>query len=306
MITQAKIISASRRTDIPAFYTPWFMNRIREGYAVYPNPMFPEKNHRVDLTPDAVSGIVFWTRYPQPLMPFLSELDSRGYTYYFMISLLNYPRHIEPQAPSPGRVISLIHDLAAIIGPQRVFWRYDPIILGPMVSAGWHMENFSCLAKALSGATEKVIVSTVDPYHHTVNDMGGTLQGFQYDPGEYMVLLEKLAAVASQEGLIMQSCAEPDVGITGITPGRCVDAALMERLSGRKTSRQKHMQRKGCLCQKSVDIGVNNTCVFGCRYCYATSSQEIAVANYRGHNPEAPWITRTPQFNRYRKCRQSP
>lgn len=280
------------------------MNRIREGYAVYPNPMFPGKTHSVDLTPEAVSGIVFWTRYPHPLMPFLTELDHRGYLYYFMVSLLDYPGHIEPRAPSPRRVVSLIHDLAAAIGPHRVFWRYDPVILGPMLSVDWHVDNFSRLARALSGAVEKVIVSTVDAYHHTVDDMGGAAQGFRYDPREYMLVLEKLAAVAAREGLVMQSCAEPDVNITGIRPGRCVDATLMERLSGRKTSRQKHVQRKGCLCQKSVDIGVNNTCVFGCRYCYATSSPEIALANYRRHDPEAPWIIRTPQFNQYRKFRQ--
>lgn len=303
MTDQPKIISASRRTDIPAFYSSWFMNRIREGFAIYPNPLFPGKTYRVDLRPQAVNGIVFWTRYPEPLMPYLKELDDRGYAYYFLISILNYPREIEPFRPSIGKTIQVVRKLSQTIGPDRVIWRYDPVILIPETTGlNFHIENFSWLVEQLSGVTEKVIVSIVDPYQKTVMDLKIKGQTASFDPDDYQKLLTEISLLAQKAGLILQSCAEPLMDISGIVPGRCVDAELIQTLSGLKTAKQQHIQRKGCLCQKSVDIGVTNTCLFGCRYCYATSDFQRARANYQKHDPHSPVIMDAPGSRPYRKC----
>jgi len=299
---QPKIISASRRTDIPAFYASWFMNRIREGFAIYPNPMFPYKKHQVDLRPSAVNGIVFWTRYPAPMLPYLAELDARGYSYYFLVSILNYPRDIEPHTPSIKKTIDAVRMLSEKIGKHRVIWRYDPLILTQgKIDDNWHIHNFSWLLGNLWDVTEKVIISIIDPYQKTVEDLGDGAKGISYQPSDYHKLLMDMSKLTQKAGIRIQSCAEFDMGVPGIIAGGCVDAGLIETISGLKTSKQKHVQRKGCLCQKSVDIGVNNTCLFGCRYCYATSSYQTAQYNQKRHDPKAPSIADNPGFNQYRK-----
>jgi DNA repair photolyase len=293
MPTQPKIVSASRRTDIPAFYAPWFMNRIREGVALYPNPLFPGKIHRVDLTPKAVNGIVFWTRYPKPLMPYLKELDQRGYAYYFLITILNYPREIEPRRVPIQKSIETVHALSQIIGPERVIWRYDPVMLAShKIDRSFHVENFSRLCEALAPSTRKVIVSVIDPYQKALSDL--KRWNISFNRVDYEDLFLEMVRISRKAGLTLQSCAEPFIKIPGVVPGRCVDAELIETLSGKKTSKAAHVQRKGCLCQKSVDIGIAHTCLFGCRYCYASSLDQIAQNNYRKHDPNSPRLIQTP------------
>ena len=287
MSVQPKIVSVSRRTDIPAFYADWFMNRIREGFALYPNPIFPGKIHHVDLSPDAVNGFVFWTRYPTPLSPHLKELDNRGYAYYFLITLLNYPREIEPRRPPLNKSIQAIHALAQTIGPERVIWRYDPILIGSeKIDRNFHVKNFSRLCKTLSPATRKVVVSIIDPYQKAVFSLKNL--NISFKPVDYEPLLLEMVQIAKSFGLMIQSCAEPLIHLPGIIPGRCVDASLMEAISGKKTSKAGHIQRKGCLCQKSVDIGVARTCLFGCRYCYASSLDNPPIRHFKTHDPSAP------------------
>jgi hypothetical protein len=121
------IISASRRTDIPAFYAPWFMNRVRAGFCVVRNPFNPQQSTRVSLVPQDVDLIVFWTRNPKPLLPYLKELDSRGYRYYFLFTLLDYPSWLELSTPAVENSLECFKQLSELIGPQKVIWRYDPI-----------------------------------------------------------------------------------------------------------------------------------------------------------------------------------
>lgn len=284
--TGHNIISASRRTDIPAFYSTWFMNRIREGEAIYKNPFFPEKKYTVDLSPEKVAGIFFWSRYPHPMFPHLAELSDRGYTYCFLYTVTGYPRNIEPRQPDIETTLSVFKTLSQTIGKTRVIWRYDPVLLNRKgVSPAFHRKNFEFLLKELTPFTSKVIISIIDPYKHTRAGIGDEREGVPYQPEAYISLVKMLADMAENHGLPIESCAEPSLHIPGITPGRCVDAVLMETLSGKKTSKAKHVQRKGCLCQKSIDIGAYNTCIFGCRYCYANQDHEKAITYFSHHDP---------------------
>lgn len=291
--TQAKIISASRRTDIPAFYTPWLLNRIRAGYCIYPNPFAPTRFHWVSLRREDVLGFVFWTRHPAPLLPHLPELDQAEYAYYFQYTITGYPRTIELGTPPLDRAIRTFLALSAHVGSERIIWRYDPILLSRETPVEWHQDNFLRIADAIGWATLRLVVSVIDPYRKTQRRMGSTDKELTYYPTAYEELLVWIAGEAARRGLSVQSCAEPSLHIPGISPGSCVDARLLYKLSGRPEPSEllPHGLREGCLCHLSVDIGANDSCGFGCRYCYATSNHAQALETLRRHHPEWSCIT---------------
>ena len=145
------IISASRRTDIPAFYSEWFFNRVREGFVVTRNPFNADQMAKWRLDPEAVDAIVFWTKDPAPMLGRLRELDERGFSYYFQFTLTPYGRDVEPGVRGKGAVADTFRRLAEAVGPERVIWRYDPIFLGDAHTEAWHAERFGGLADALRG-----------------------------------------------------------------------------------------------------------------------------------------------------------
>jgi hypothetical protein len=288
------ILSASRRTDIPAFFSDWFMNRIRAGFCVYPNPLRPRTLHRVDLRPESVLGIVFWTRNPVPMLQHLDQLDRVGHAYCFLMTLNGYPPSIEPRSPLREAAVKAFVSLSERIGSDGVVWRYDPVILSPRTPAAWHRENFARLLDRLAGKTRRLIVSVVDPCRKTLRGLGTDRDGIVYDPAAYRDLLAWMAAAATGHGLSIQSCAEPVLVSAGIPAGRCVDGNLLlarrrERgLDSEPLRFALHRQREACLCHRSVDIGVNNTCGFGCTYCYATSDPERARDLLLRHDSASP------------------
>ena len=167
------IISASRRTDIAAFYAPWFMNRVRAGFCSVPNPMNRKQVSQISLAPADVDAIVFWTRDPRPLLPHMAELDARGFHYYFQFSLLGYPRQIDPKSPSTRIALNAFRHLAEHIGPERVIWRYDPMVFSAITPPSYHETQFGRLAEELRGSTHRCVVSVVDIYRK----LQGRLQG---------------------------------------------------------------------------------------------------------------------------------
>ena len=282
-----RIVSASRRTDIPAFYAEWFINRIHAGHCIYPNPLYPKTVYDVDLRPEAVSGIVFWTRHARPLMEHLGDLSS--YSYYFQYTLLNYPKELDPRCPSLDVALATIKDLASQIGKRAVVWRYDPLVLTSDLTVDWHKSNFLKIAGPLSGHVERLVLSVVDPYKKTQRRLGKDGEGdVSYSPAAYHDLIAWIVETATGLGLACQSCAEPEIDIPNLTAGACIDGDLLSSLSGRSVSKALHKQREGCLCHQSVDIGVNDSCGFGCRYCYATSDHDKAMQVMKNHDPHAP------------------
>lgn len=289
------IISASRRTDIPAFYSRWFMRRIRDGYCTVPNPFNLGQVERVSLLPQDVDVVVFWTRSPRPIFPYLKELDERGYRFYFQYTLLDNPRLIDPYVPRLPAALATFQELAERIGPQRLVWRYDPIVLSEITPPAFHLEAYSRIAEALRGCTYRSVISLVDPYPKTFKRLKALAeQGVHLPPcdpaqewfGEWM---HSLAAAGKANGMEVQSCAETyDLRPYGVCPGKCIDDELIGSVFGLEVSHVKHgAQRPACGCVVSKDIGMYNACLFGCCYCYATSSFERARANYRLHNPDA-------------------
>jgi len=300
------IISASRRTDIPAFYADWFINRVRNGYCEAPNPFNPRQVATISLKAENVDWIVFWTRSPRPLMRYLEELDDRGFGYYFQYTLLDYPAKIDPHTLPAARSLDTFRLLADRIGAERVIWRYDPIVLSEITPVDYHLESFNRLAAALQGYTERVVVSLLDVYTkarrrlENLHSQGAGLLPVAHPklnkntvlPDELSLLFAGLGRLAQAHKLDVLSCAEEiDLAIYGIQAGKCIDGELIERLTNRSvTQRKDPSQRKACGCVVSKDIGMYDSCLFGCRYCYATRSFEQARRNYAAHNPQAASI----------------
>lgn len=291
------IISASRRTDLPAFYTPWFMNRVRAGYCGVPNPYNPAQVSYVSLRPDDVDVIAFWSRDPRPMFAHLDELEGRGMRSYFMVSLLNYPPPIDMGSPSLGRSLDTLETLSRRTGPDRVVWRYDPILLSDVTPPEFHLQNFERLAGALSGVTRRVIVSFYTPYAkadgrmQALAGMGARL----IEPAGprqpwFGGLLRGMAEIAQRNGMAIQSCAEKrDLAPYGILPGKCIDDEFIFKVFGlRVADRKDPGQRDACGCVLSRDIGMYDTCLFGCPYCYATTDFALARANRAEHDPASP------------------
>jgi hypothetical protein len=289
------IISASRRTDICAFFSEWMMNRLKAGFCLVPNPYNNKQISYVSLSPVNITAIVFWTRNPAPMMKYLSKLDELKLKYYFQITLNGYPKNFEKYNPSKSLAISNFIAISSRIGAGRVIWRYDPIIISNTLSLDYHKKNFYDICLALAGHTKRVVVSIVDDYSKTKSRIKSLNEGYkenQESLQQITILLKYISEIASQNGMEVQSCAETgDYSSLGIEHGKCIDDALLKDQFGIDIEYKKDKtQRQACGCIESKDIGINNTCVMGCEYCYATTSHSTAVDNYKKHDPLFPMI----------------
>ncbi len=288
------IISASRRTDIPAFYSKWFLNRVREKQCLVPNPFNKNQVSRVSLAPEDVDAFVFWTRNPRPMLSRLDELDALGYSYYFLYTLIGYPKRIDPGCPPMESVLETFLDLASRVGPDRVIWRYDPIILAGAADVAFHENRFRKIAETLNGLTRRCVVSFARTYRKAkkrVDDaIPGGIPAPDFADPALRGLLHFMASIAREQGIRMYNCAgEQDLTEFGIGPGKCIDGELIARLSGKPIAIVKDSsQRAECGCTVSKDIGMYDTCLFGCSYCYATSSLSRARSNFLRHDPGSP------------------
>jgi len=271
------IISASRRTDIPAFFAEWFMDRVREGYCDVANPYRADQVSRVSLRAEDVDVIVFVTRNAGPLLPYLAELDERGLRYYFQYTLTGYSRQLEANTPSASDALETLHHLVKHIGPERLIWRYDPILFTTLTPPVYHVEQFARLAESLRGLTRRVTVSIMDDYRWVTARLKKLakegITRLEIDE-ELGMVMRSLAAITQSHEMEIFSCAEPiDLSPYGIAPGKCIDDVYLRRTFGIDVTRRKDpSQRKACGCVVSKDIGAYNTCRHGCVYCYATRS----------------------------------
>ncbi len=274
------IISASRRTDIPAFYSDWFMERIREGHFLRVNPFNRSQTKQISLAPDDVEAIVFWSKHPRPLLAHLRELDQRGHRYYFQVTLNPYDTAFEPNLPALAERIATMRSLAEQIGPERLVWRYDPVILSNVTPAAWHLEKAAELAQLLDGASGRLVFSFCDFYGKGPGRFRRALQGSgiaveDITAPEQREALEMVAKgfkeIADRQRMAIFSCCEEvDLAGFGIEHGACIDARLIRTLFKRSgTAARDRNQRSVCGCAASADMGFYNSCPFRCAYCYA-------------------------------------
>jgi DNA repair photolyase len=240
-----------------------------------------------------VDAFVFWTRDPRPFGPVLDRLERQGWPYVVLFTLTGYGPPLEPRAPSTREAVAAFRELASRIGPRRVTWRYDPIIYGPGLDPAAHGQRFAELAQALAGATDTVKLSFMDLYRKTVRRLGTLAEGARYvvDPTDSPALpqlVEDLRRVADDHGMRLETCAEDrDFSELGVPPGACIDGARLSELCGIEIPALKDRgQRRHCGCAPSRDIGMNDSCLHGCVYCYATASDEAAQRNWARHDPD--------------------
>ena len=284
------ILSVSRRTDIPSYYSEWFFNRIKEGYAYVRNPMNVHQIGKISLLPDVVDGIVFWTKNPIPMIDRLDEI--KNYIYYFQFTLNSYGKDVEPNIPSKNDVIiPAFKRLSQKIGKDRVIWRYDPIFINDKYTVEYHLKYFELLANKLAKYTEKCTVSFVDLYRNTQRNMAH-LNMVSISTEQKEEMMGRFAEIAASHGIYIDTCAEDiDLNKFNITHARCIDKDRFERLGGYTLNVEKDKnQRSECGCIASIDIGAYNTCKNGCLYCYANYNQPIVIKNSSQHDPNSPLL----------------
>ena len=282
------ILSVSRRTDIPSYYSEWFFNRIKEGYLYVRNPLNAHQVSKIKITPDVVDCIVFWTKNPGPMLERLDEL--KEYPFYFQFTLTCYGKDVEENVPHKKEImIPVFQELSEKIGAKRVVWRYDPILFNDTYTKEYHLKAFEQIAGALKGYTEKCVISFVDDYAKISKNMAA-LNIRQPSKDELIEFAKELSRIAGENGMQIASCAETiDLEECGIEHNSCIDKKLVEEIIGCKikTSKDKN-QRKECGCVESMEVGTYNTCLNGCKYCYANYSKESVVGNYKAYDVNSP------------------
>ncbi|MGE5572259.1 MAG: DUF1848 domain-containing protein, partial [Bacteroidota bacterium] len=267
------IISASRRTDIPKFFAEWFMDRVRSGSCRCPNPFNPKQVFEVSLRPEDVDVIVFWSKDPEPMLAHLHELDRMGFRYYFHFTLNGYPSFLEPGVPPLEKTLATFRRLSEAVSPDRVIWRYDPIVLTSVTDVSYHERRFREIATALEGRTRRVVISLLDDYPASrarlerLADQGiQVAQRCTADDPATAGLLATMARLASDSGMEIVTCAEAgNLETLGIRHGKCIDDEYIARVFGiRVPGRKDPGQRAACGCVVSRDIGVYGTCRHGC------------------------------------------
>ncbi len=285
------IISASRRTDIPAFYAPWFFNRLKEKYVLVPNPYNPKAVSRVSLDPAVVDCIVFWTKNPRPM---ISKTDRfKEYNYYFQFTLNPYGKDIENHIPTVKQRIEIFKRLSDKIGPDKVVWRYDPILTNAVYNVSFHKEAFAQIAEGLNGYTRRCMLGFIDHYHH----IRSTVSQYGIKPLE-MTEIEEMAVsfketMSQYPAMEMDTCTNKvDLRHMDIPSGMCIDKNLIEKITGYNiTARKDKNQRHICNCVESIDIGTYESCLNGCIYCYAIKGKyNTAEFNSRKHDKNSPML----------------
>ena len=284
------ILSVSRRTDIPNYYSEWFFNRLKDEFLYVRNPMNFHQISEIKISPDVVDCIVFWTKNPLPMMERLDELEA--YNYYFQFTLTGYGNDVERNLPNKKTsVIPIFQELSNRIGKEKVVWRYDPIFFSNRYNVQYHLKAFRSIAEALSGYTEKCVISFLDIYPKNKKNMDNLLS-YDLSDSELLKFAKELSNIAKENHIKIGSCAEKiDLDEYGIIHNSCIDKELIEKIIGCKLKINKDKnQRIECGCVESVEVGTYNTCKNGCVYCYANYSAKSVESNFQKYDPLSPLL----------------
>ncbi len=270
------------------------MNRMKKGFCLVENP-YGGKPSRIRLDRGGVDSFVFWTRNIGPFVSALDELSAKGFPFAVTYTMTGYPRALEPGVMDASKTLGLMRELSRRFGPRALVWRYDPILVTSLTTPGWHLENFRALAGGLKGVADEVVVSFAHIYRKTRRnlDAAARLHGFEWrDPGadEKRALLTRLAEAASEAGLRLSLCCQPDYQTAGVVASRCIDPERLMDIAGRPFAYRFKGNRPDCACAESRDIGAYDTCPHGCVYCYATGTRALARARFRAHDPHGDYL----------------
>ncbi len=288
------IISASYRTDIPAFYGRWFANRLRAGFCRVVNP-YGGRHGTVSLAPGDVDGFVFWTRNAGPFLPVLAEVAGRDAPFIVQFTVTGYPRELDASTIPVEAAAEQIRRIARDFGPRVVVWRFDPVVASALTPPAAIVASFSRIAALLEGAVDEAVVSFAQVYRKTRRNLDSAAgrHGFAWrDPeaDEKRALLAELRDIAAERRLALSLCAQRELLVEGVRDAACIDAERLSGLAGRPLRVARKPHRDACGCWASRDIGAYDSCPHGCAYCYAVRDQATAKRNYRRHDPEGEFL----------------
>ena len=281
------IINTGQRTDIPAFYSEWFVNRLKAGFVLARNPYNPQRITRYRLTPDVVDVIGFCTKNPAPMLPHMDLL--RPFGQYWYVTITPYGRDIEPHVPNKLRVLESFRRLSQIAGVNSVGWRYDPILISEEWPVQRHIKAFEYMANALRGYTKTAVISFIDLYEKTKRNFP---ESKTVSPADQMILGQAMAEICDRCGMTLRPCAEGNaLAPFGADCSGCMTAAMYEQAIGQRLKiPSRAPARKACACYLGGDIGAYNSCGHLCRYCYANYDAETVRANLKAHDPQSPLL----------------
>jgi len=283
------IVSVSRRTDIPAFYSEWFYNRIKEGFVYVVNPFNTKQVSKIELIPETVDCFVFWTKDAEPMLERLDEI--KDFKYYFQFTITSYRDDVELGTRMKKDIINTFKMLSNKIGKEKVVWRYDPIFLNDFYTKEYHYEWFEKFCVLLEGYTEKCVISFLDLYKKTERNTK-ELNISAFNENNMNDIAKQLAIIASKYNIEIETCSEGiDLSQHGIKKGKCIDDKLVSKIIGEPISVKKDdTQREVCGCVKSIDVGQYNTCKHHCLYCYANFNNKSVQDNSLKHDPNSPLL----------------
>ena len=289
-----RIVSVSRRTDVPAFYGDWFMRRVREGFAGVVNP-FGGKRYLASLKPEDVACLVFWSKNFTPFVDHLETLDRLGYRFYFNYTLTGVPSVFESDVDKQDALKTLKY-LSRRYSPKHINWRFDPIVPSTVCDGDFCLRAFERLAVELEGIVERCYFSFVMPYskvRRNFQELEQTtgVRVINRDEDYRIELAGRLASLAEVHGIRMYSCCGDYLVGNRIQKAHCIDGALIEQLfvpDGLSYARKP--TRQGCGCTESIDIGTYDTCPHGCLYCYANANKDVARRAFESHDPDSAFL----------------
>ncbi|MBR5635482.1 MAG: DUF1848 domain-containing protein [Pseudobutyrivibrio sp.] len=281
------IINTGQRTDIPAFYSDWFANRLKDGYVCVRNPYNPKQVSRYKLNPEVVDVIGFCTKNPAPMFKYMDLL--KGYGQFWYVTLTSYGRDIEPNVPDKHKLIEDFKKLSDIVGVNCVGWRYDPIFISDRYTKEYHINAFQQIAEALEGYTKTVVISFIDLYPKVRRNFP---EAKEVTKEQRLRMGKKIIEIAAAHEMTVKPCAEGEELVQfGADCGGCMTIADYEKAIGQRiVAPKKKGARAECACYLSSDIGAYNTCKHLCRYCYANAEPEVVMAQSSLHDPTSPFL----------------
>ena len=284
------ILNTGSRTDIPAYYSEWFYNRIREGYVLVRNPYYPSQVTRYKLDPETIDVLVFCTKNPSPMLKDFSLLSP--FSMFWFVTITPYGKDVEPHVPDKEQVMDSFLQLSEMIGAERMSWRYDPIFISEKYSVDYHIRQFEYMARRLCGSTHQCVVSFIDLYEKTKRNFPEVRA---VTASEQRILINAFSSIAAENDLQIHLCCEstnlvrPNVDADGCMSQKVLEDAIGCRLIVPK----KKGAREECQCLLGADIGAYNTCGHGCLYCYANYDQDTVRNNMARHDKNSPFLIGT-------------
>jgi len=282
------IVNVGGRTDIANYYSEWLMNRINEGFAYSRNPLFPNNVSKVSLNPKDVDCLMFCSKNYKPILKYMKQINE-NYKIICHYTITAYGKYVEPNVPSIDESIRTLIELSNIVGKEKVLWRYDPILLTDKYTVKKHLETFEYMAKKIAPYVQRCIFSFVEIYKKLEYNMPEIIP---FTAKDKIMILDGIGKIAKKYNLYIQTCGtDENYEEYGIHVSGCTTPEILEKANGVKYKNiiGKGM-RKGCHCIPSRDIGAYDTCLNGCKYCYANKKPELAKENLKFHDRKSPLL----------------